>query len=194
LQAFVRASQHAQAHALQIALEHHRRRKALGAGGVLIWQFNEPWPAISWALVDHAHQPKIAYETVRRLLAPLLVSLEYPLQHYRAGDRLVCNLWVVNDRHEALADCELEVVLWDGAGMPVERSTLALDITADSALRVGSLDWTLPPITGWRLTCKLCKNGQTLASNEYDLAIHDDIQPTLGQRTWARLSSLVMPA
>jgi beta-mannosidase len=194
LQAFVQASQRAQAHALQIAVEHHRRRKALGAGGVLIWQLNEPWPAISWALVDHAFQPKMAYETVRRLLAPLFVSLEYPLQRYQAGDRLACNVWVVNDRHEGLDNCELEVVLRDGAGTPIERSTLALDITADSAARVGSLGWTLPPGTGWQLTCRLCQDGRVLSLNEYDLAVHDDIQPTLGQRAWAWLSSLVVPA
>jgi hypothetical protein len=86
------------------------------------------------------------------------------------------------------------VVLWDGAGTPIERTSLALDITADSAARVGSLGWTLPPGTGWRLTCRLCQNGQVLSLNEYDLAVHDDIQPTLRQRAWAWLSNLVVPA
>ena len=111
-----------------------------------------------------------------------------------SGDRLACNVWVVNDRHEILEDCELKVVLWDGTGVPAERSTLALDIAADSAVRVGSLDWILPRGAGWRLTCRLCQDGQALASNEYDLAVHDDIRPTLRQRAWAWLSSLVVPA
>ena len=65
---------------------------------------------------------------------------------------------------------------------------------ADSAGVVGHLDWILPPGGDWHLTCQIRREGHILAINEYDLAIHDGIQPTLGQRVQAWLSGLVTPS
>lgn len=194
LKRFLQASQRAQALGLQIAIEHYRRRKAAGAGGVLVWQLNEPWPAISWALVDFYRQPKPAYETVKRLLAPLLISLDYPLRHYQAGDPFPFDLWVINDRHEALTGCQVEVVLWDGAGQPAHRFEGGVDVAGDSARIVEHLHWILPPGGGWRLTCALLHHDQALATNEYDLSIHHHSGPTLRQRLWAWLKGLVVPS
>ncbi len=194
LEGFIRASQQAQAHGLHIAIEHYRRRKAQGCGGVLVWQLNEPWPAISWALVDFFRQPKPAYEMVRRLFAPLLISLDYPLKHYQAGDEFDVDVWVIHDRSEALSGCQAEVVLWDESEQPTNHSSQAVDVAADSAEVVGHLRWTLPPSDGWRLTARLVREGQTLAANEYNLHPHDDTRPGLRQRLWTWLRGLVMPS
>jgi beta-mannosidase len=194
LRAFLQASRRAQAHGLQIAIEHYRRRKASRSGGVLVWQLNEPWPAISWALVDFYRQPKPAYETVKRLFAPLLISLDYPLRDYQAGDSLSMDLWVVNDHHEALPDCQLEVVLRDREGQPVRQFDGTVDVAGDSAGIVAHPSWILPPGDSWQLTCALLHQGQTLATNEYDLSIHYATGPTSRQRLWAWLKSLVVPS
>jgi len=194
LEGFIQAGQRAQAHGLQIAIEHYRRRKVEGCGGALVWQLNEPWPAISWALVDFYRQPKPAYETVRRLFTPVLVSLDYPLKRYQSGDQFCASVWLVNDRPETLPGCDLEVVLWDGSGRPADRFARRVDAAADSAGIVGSVCWTLPAEDGWRLTCTLAQAGQTLASNEYDLAAYDGLGPTFGQRLRTRITGLVMLA
>ena len=70
LEAFVDASQRAQAIGLQVAIEHLRRKKYACSGSV-VWQLNEPWPAISWSLVDYLWHPKPAYQAVRRAYDPL---------------------------------------------------------------------------------------------------------------------------
>ncbi len=194
LEGFVQASQRAQAYGLQIAIEHYRRRKAAGAAGVLVWQLNEPWPAISWALVDFYRRPKPAYETAKRLLAPVLISLDYPLRHYQAGDPFPFDLWLINDRHEALSGCQVEVALWDGAGQPAHRFEDGVDMAGDSAAIIGHLHWTLPPGEGWRLTCALLHHNQALATNEYDLSIHHQSGPTVRQRLWAWLKGLAVPS
>ncbi len=191
---FVQAGQRAQAHGLQIAIEHYRRRKAHGCGGVLVWQLNEPWPAISWALLDFYRRPKPAYETVRRLFSPLLISLDYPLKRYRAGDELRAEVWLLNDHHQAVANCQVEVRLYDGADQVVANATRALEVAADSAVVVDRVCWLLPPGDGWRVTCRLLQGGRELAANEYDLTAHDDIRPTPGQRLWTWLSSLIVPS
>jgi beta-mannosidase len=193
LESFVSASQRAQSEGLKIGIEHYRRRKAGGGGGVLVWQLNEPWPAISWALVDHGRQPKPAYETVRQLYNPLLVSVEYPAKRYRPGDRFCARLWIVNDEPGDYPGCQVEAVLWDREGQQVERFTHTTDVAADSAQVVGSLQWNLPPGGDWRLTCRLLRGGQTLAENEYELAAFDDLRPTWKQSLRNRLRGLVIP-
>ncbi len=190
----VQASQRAQAHGLQIAIEHYRRRKAHGCGGTLVWQLNEPWPAISWAILDFYRQPKLAYETVRRLFNPLLISLDYPLKRYQAGDELRAGVWVLNDLHRELPGCRVEVLLHDGMGQQGEPFTHSLDVAADSATWIGQVRWVLPPGGGWRVACRLIHEGQELATNEYDLTVHDEIQPTPGQRLWTWLGSLLVPS
>jgi beta-mannosidase len=198
LEAFVLASQRAQAHGLQVAIEHYRRRKSSGleegCGGVLLWQLNEPWPAISWALVDFYRQPKLAYGVVKRLFSPLLVSLDYAPQRYQSGDEFRADVWIVNDRAEGLPGCRLEVELKDGADQPVHRLDCAVDIAADSAEILDTVCWELPADGGWQLDCRITQNGQIVTQNQYDLTVHDGIQPTLGQRVWAWLSRLVLPS
>ncbi|MDQ7028812.1 MAG: hypothetical protein Q9O62_03060, partial [Ardenticatenia bacterium] len=74
MKAWTDVSQRAQAWGLQLMVEHQRRRKAQGAAGLIIWQWNEPWPAITWALVDHFGRPKEAARQLAHLYAPFFVS------------------------------------------------------------------------------------------------------------------------
>lgn len=192
LESFVQASQRAQACGLQIAIEHYRRRKAQGCGGLLLWQLNEPWPAISWALLDFYRQPKPAYETVQRLYEPILISIEYPLQAYHPGDRFQAKVWMINDRARSYPGCQVQVMLWDMNRQPVEQIEFDADLLADSAQMVHSLNWTLPPGSDWLLTCWLACEGRTVTHNRYDLSVHDGIHPTWRQRLRSRLASLAM--
>ncbi len=193
LESFILASQRAQAHGLQIAIEHFRRRKAQGHGGVLLWQLNEPWPAISWALLDFYRQGKLAFETVSRLFNPVLVSIQYPLERFQPEDRLEASMWIINDQALALTNCEVEVVLWDREGRAAKQHTARVAVPGDSAASYGHLSWELPQGGRWRLTCRLAQGEETISMNHYDLSIHDDIQPTLLQRLSAWVRSLVTP-
>ena len=194
LDAFVQASQEAQAHGLQVAIEHYRRRKLRGCGGTLIWQLNEPWPAISWALLNHDRQPKPAYEAVKRLFTPLLVSVDYGPGHLRPGDRLEGDVWLINDLAQAFSGCLVEVLLQDETGQAANRFAQAIDVAADSAGIVGRLSWTLPSSSTSWLVCRLVQDGQVLTANEYDLSAYDGTQPTFRQRLWSWITGLVTPS
>jgi beta-mannosidase len=193
LEAFVRASQRAQAEGLQIAIEHYRRRKAGGCGGALVWQLNEPWPAISWALLDFRRQPKDAYHAVQRAFQPLLVSLEYPLRHYRAGEALPLHIWLIHDGDQPRPGCTLNITLWDQDGQSFRAHRQPVDVTAHSAQLAGQATWILPPGTSWRLTCDITDGTEVLTSNEYRLDAHDDLWPTWRQRLRAWLTGLFIP-
>jgi beta-mannosidase len=160
---------------------------------VLLWQLNEPWPSISWALLDFYRNPKPAYDMVKRLFAPLLVSIEYAPARFRPGDRLCTQVWIINDQAQAIPTCQMEVVLWNRVEEAVNRFARTVDVSPDSAEVVGSFCWRLPSGGGWRLTSKLTRDGQLLAINEYDLATCDDIKPTLRQRLRSWLVSQVTP-
>lgn len=74
LDGWIEASQLAQAETLRRAIEHWRRRRFRTAGA-LVWQLNDAYPAISWALVDHFGAQKQAYRAACRFFAPLLLSV-----------------------------------------------------------------------------------------------------------------------
>ena len=190
LDEFVEASQRAQAHGLQVAIEHHRRRK-YACGGSLLWQFNSPWPAIEWAIVDHYRRPKPAYQTVQRLYAPVLVSLEYAPDAYGEGSRYSPLVWVINDRVEPLPGCRLEISLETAGDFCLERAEKTFDVAADSAEVVAEFSWTLPPGTRW-VRCRLYQGEEELSFNEYDLGVHDATQPGRLQRLRSRLGERLM--
>jgi beta-mannosidase len=87
LEDWVYYSQLNQRDAIRAAIEHFRRSEF--CKGSLIWQLNDCWPVQSWALVDSLGQPKSAWFELKRLHAPLLVSLD------RQGAEVA--VWVIAD-------------------------------------------------------------------------------------------------
>ncbi len=160
LATFVAASQAAQARGLQVAIERMRRRKAAGAGGVMVWQWNEPWPSISWALVDFFGAPKPAAEGLRDWYNPILLSLEWEAP--RAGkppDEQGATLWAINDLSTSVGPCEARLL--DPEGKTLWSALLTLP--PHSARPVEHL--TLPH-TRTPLRLELWQAGALVAQNE----------------------------
>ncbi|KAF2654828.1 glycoside hydrolase family 2 protein [Lophiostoma macrostomum CBS 122681] len=44
-------------------------------GGVLVWQLNDCWPTMSWAVVDYYLTPKPAYYAIKRSMQPIVVGV-----------------------------------------------------------------------------------------------------------------------
>jgi beta-mannosidase len=170
LEAFIAASQRAQALGLQVAIEHMRRRKG-ETGGVCLWQLNEPWPAISWAIVDYCRRPKLAYQRLRDLYNPVLVGLTFHPARYQAGDTLQADVWVVNDGLETLDDCWLRIEL-----DAVEIFEAQVTLLPDSIQTVGMLchQFQVEPC---ELVLALHQGGEVVARNSYDLTYYDSMLP-----------------
>ncbi|KAK7931011.1 carbohydrate-binding module family 35 protein [Apiospora marii] len=45
-------------------------------GGVLVWQLNDCWPTVSWAVVDYYGVPKPAYYAIKRAMRPVVVGAQ----------------------------------------------------------------------------------------------------------------------
>lgn len=74
LEEWVYRSQLNQRDALRFGIEHYRRGEF--CRGALIWQFNDCWPVQSWAVQDYRRRLKPAGFELRRLYAPILVSVD----------------------------------------------------------------------------------------------------------------------
>ncbi len=112
-EAFIAACQQAQARGLQAGIEAYRLRNE--AVGCFLWQWNEPWPAISWSIFPYRGPAKAAYGQIARsyaILAPLARLAEDTIE-----------LWVVHDGLERFGPCWLTVHLdgqpiWEGEVTP----------------------------------------------------------------------------
>ena len=67
-------SQLLQRDGMKTAIEAHRRNKPY-CMGTLFWQLNDCWPAISWSAIDFYKQPKAFFYTLKKLYAPVLISI-----------------------------------------------------------------------------------------------------------------------
>jgi beta-mannosidase len=166
LEGWIEASQRAQADALQVAIEHFRRRKYL-TSGVVIWQLNDTWPAVSWSLIDYYRQPKLACKRLKSLYHPILISLEFPLHRYRRGDLFLARVWAINDSLDDIPGCVLDVRL-DGESV----FSGPVSLPPDSCQQVGLVEHTLTQEA--KLADLVLKQGERIVStNRYDLEYYD---------------------
>jgi beta-mannosidase len=171
-QEWVTASQESQACGLQVAIEHFRRRK-YRTSGAMLWQLHDPWPAISWSIIDYYGQPKLAWERLKSLYRPVLISLEFPLRRYGAGDLFRARVWAVNDLLTRFPDCHVEVRLNDQ-----QVYSTVVSLPPDSCQQVGWIESALAD-DAQELLAVLWHHGQVLSSNEYDLRYYDPMHTSL---------------
>jgi beta-mannosidase len=165
LAAVVEATQRVQAAALQAGIEACRLRRE-ASGGVAFWQFNEPWPAVSWSVVDRGGRPKAAYRMLCRSFQPVLIAVRFLSRARLPGEVWRAELWLANDgptgwsgcRAEASLDC---AILWAAEGLALPGA---------SAVRAGDLAWTAASPQGVVRLRLLCGDIE-LASNSYDLDV-----------------------
>jgi len=114
----------AQAEGLKFGIEHFRRRKP-HCSGTLIWQLNDCWPVLSWAIMDYYGFGKAGYYYTRRVYAPVLAS-------FKALPDGSVELWITND---TLQPVETPVVVkyGDFAEGTLWTETLDLSVPANAS-------------------------------------------------------------
>ncbi|KAJ5951049.1 Glycoside hydrolase family 2 immunoglobulin-like beta-sandwich [Penicillium vulpinum] len=76
-------------------------------GGALLWQINDCWPTISWAIVDYFLRPKPAYYTVKRVMQPIVIGVrrshhDWSVVHAVPPKQSQYEIWVASSRQEVL--------------------------------------------------------------------------------------------
>jgi len=165
LAADVEATQRVQAAALQAGIEASRFRRDT-AGGVAFWQFNEPWPVVSWSVVDRRGRPKAAYRMLCHSFQPVLIAVRFLNRVRLPGEGWRAEIWLVNDGPAGWSGCRAEATL-GGAPLWVAEG---LALPGASAVRAGNLAWVAASPQGVLLLRLLCEDVE-LASNSYDLDV-----------------------
>jgi len=129
---YVDFSMACQAEGLKHGIEHYRRRQP-HCNGTLVWQLNDPWPGLSWSVIDYDLVPKASYYFLQRVYQPLLAS-------FRVTDDGL-ELWVSNAGCDDV-DLELVVEIGGFCGAPVEAHTVTLTAEAYSSVPV----WSRPEV------------------------------------------------
>jgi beta-mannosidase len=107
LREYVDFSMVTQAEGLKFGIEHFRRRQP-HTSGTLLWQLNDPWPGLSWSIVDYDLVPKAGYYFVQRAYRPVVASFT------RTGDGTL-QLWVTNSgTTTARLSLRVEVATFEG--------------------------------------------------------------------------------
>jgi beta-mannosidase len=90
---------------------HWGREGERRCGGVLVWQLNDCWPVVSWAVVDYYLVKKPAYYAIKRAMAPLAAGVARKFHDWTA--RPADELWKRNtghvDHRKALTDIRFDV-------------------------------------------------------------------------------------
>lgn len=120
LKDFIYYMQFLQAEAMAYAYNYWRREfrgpSQENYAGVLVWQLNDIWPGVSWALIDVDMNPKPAYYITKRALAKTVVGAERIITakpHYITtgypNEKSKLDVWAVNGKlHERTVILDLE--------------------------------------------------------------------------------------
>ncbi|WIE73501.1 glycoside hydrolase family 2 protein [Curtobacterium sp. MCJR17_020] len=112
------AAQLNQAHAIRFGMEWFRSRTPDNTG-MIVWQLNDDWPVVSWALVDHAGIRKPVWYAVRQAYQPVLLTVQ-PSAVGAAG--------------AAGAAGGLDVVLVNASGAPVADEVTVSRVAFDGTV------------------------------------------------------------
>lgn len=173
----IEASQRYQARQLQFATEHYRRRKRERVQGVIPFMLVDPWPCISWSVVDHLRHPKLGYHALARAMQPVLPSIEaaddtYPGDDPFEPEPVVFGIWWINDLHRTFPAASLSWRLVDPRGAELASVSTTTDVLADAARRVlqaGPFD--LAPGRYALETTISDRSGAVLGSNRWDFVV-----------------------
>ena len=187
LDEFIINSQSYQAQLIQFATECYRRVRVTaglpGSGtgtgvpgiftgkvtGIFQFDFCDPWPAVTWSVVDYWRAPKPAFDALRRSMQPVLPSFQLP-EKIESGRAASASFCVVNDLEQAFpaATCEwrLEGVLGN-----IAFAAFPVDIPAEGVSAETRL--TLPSLRPgkYKLSVSATSSGNILGENWYDLTV-----------------------
>lgn len=182
LDSYIEATQQIQAFILKTAIERWRRLK-FRKSGFGVWQFNEPWPSVSWSIIDYFGRPKKAYFALKNSMAPLMTAIYHPLRPWRKGDKVPFDVAVVNDLHEDFGECFASVFLGEK-----EVIKVGLKIRPNSVTAAEDLSLILDISPPWILKVVLTDfSGKPLARNEHNLMIYDPRRASALTRTFFKL-------
>ena len=166
-----------QARAVEIGLKHFRSLYETCSGSIL-WQFNDMWPAISWAVTDYTGFRKLAWHAMKAAYQPRTFTIGRVDQG--------AELTIINDTQQIWSD-SITVTLIDGKGELISNHEFKVELKPFEVQRL-KLTEIFPVIADGNFEGFLHAQGQNVqaarrtnlkpatAAPKQDLSIKHDLQ------------------
>ncbi|KAI0203010.1 glycoside hydrolase family 2 protein [Astrocystis sublimbata] len=129
ISSYTHLTQIVQAEAMHFAYKSWRRdwgkRKC---GGVLVWQLNDCWPTMSWAVVDYHLLKKPAYYAIKNALRPLDIGISKTYHDWTSGHV---------DPRDSINDSKFDLWIVSNQTQPVQADVSVKYISIQSGQEVG---------------------------------------------------------
>jgi beta-mannosidase len=140
------ATQRYQADIVRFHIETLRRLKYRPTGGFCLFLFADSQPAITCSVLDDQRVPKVAFDTLAAVCAPVIVVADRLDAAYAPGQALDLQVHVVSDLRTPLVNNRVRAQLrWPGG---TRVWSFEGDVEADSCTRIGALRHVLPAESG----------------------------------------------
>lgn len=169
LDQFIANSQAYQSHLIQYATECYRREKYTKVTGLFQFDFTDPWPAVTWSVLDYWRTPKPSFQALRRSMQPVLPSFRLP-EKTEAGKATLAYFCVVNDLLKAFSGATCAWRL-EGSLGDIASASFPVDIPANGVST--EIKLTLPSLVigKYILSVALTSGSLTVGENRYDLNV-----------------------
>jgi beta-galactosidase/beta-glucuronidase len=166
LDEFITNSQHYQANVVQFGTENYRRAKFSQVSGIFQFDFSDPWPAITWSVVDYWRRPKAAFDALRSSMQPVLPSMALPL-YVEAGKTVIANLMVVNDLAEAFAGAKVEWSV-ESQEVSIARGEWTVDVPSNDVSASRAVALPFKEAGSYTVNVEVCaRDGKSIGKNVY---------------------------
>jgi len=108
---FIKNSQEYQSILIKNAIERYRSQKFTQISGIFHFLLTEPWPCISYSVVDYFRNPKKGYWALKEVLQPLLMIYFPERQSFTISDSIRGMFYLVNDYPYGFKNATLQITL-----------------------------------------------------------------------------------
>lgn len=136
---FIKNSQDYQARLIKFAIENYRVNKFTQISGLFHFMFVDPWPCISYSVIDYFRKPKKGYWTLKQVYQPLLLIFLPERPIFTIGDSLRGMFYLVNDYPYGFKDVKVEIEFGDYK-YPIKT----IDIPPNSCTIANKIVYPLP--------------------------------------------------
>lgn len=149
--------------------------------GLLIWQYNDIWPCVSWSMVDWYGTPKPTYYYQKRASRPMHIGVDFERYVWKAGEEFSADIHFLNDTEAPAEGYLYEAKLLDRTGKELARSSGSAQAPANSSATAGHVTYDIPAsLAGsfFFVSAELkAKDGAIVSSVLYPIAIQKEGKP-----------------
>jgi len=128
IEEFISNSQEYQRKLLKFAIETYRIARFNPIAGLFQFMFFDPWPCISYSVVDYFRSPKKGFYALRTAYQPVLLCAALQRDIFGPGRKIEGNFWIINDLELEFKGARVKILLTKNNETVFEFPKVNIDI------------------------------------------------------------------